>query len=31
MGPLEIPEPRWRDNIKMDFKKKDGRAWIGLI
>jgi len=31
MRPLGRPRRRQDDNIKMDFKKCDGEAWIGLL
>jgi hypothetical protein len=27
--PLGRPRRRWEDDIKMDLKKWDGRAWTG--
>jgi hypothetical protein len=29
--PLGRPRRRWEKSIKCIFKKKDGRAWSGLI
>jgi hypothetical protein len=29
--PLGRPMCRWKDNIKMIFKKWDGEEWTGLV
>jgi hypothetical protein len=27
----QIPRRRWKDNIKMDIKKWDGKFWTGFM
>jgi len=29
ISPLGMSRRRWKDNIKMNFRKSDGRVWSG--
>ena len=28
---ITLPRYIWQDNVKMNFKERDGRAWTGLV